>query len=155
GRRECMHAPSSVTRARKRGSARALVASCVIGAVCLPAAIAVPASVADAASESAPITRAVYGQTSPANAPGQELYLQRVVIQPGAKLPEHFHEGTQIATVQSGVLTYNVESGEAIVTRAGGRPATVKAPSVVRLRKGDSLVETQSVVHFGSNQGKK
>jgi hypothetical protein len=150
-----MHARISVTRAQKRWSVRARIALCAIGVVGVIAPIATAASMAGAASDTEPITRTVYGQTSPENAPGQDLYLQRVVIQPGAKLPEHFHQGTQIATVQSGVLTYNVESGEAIVTRAGGKPATVKAPSVVTLRKRDSLVETQSLVHFGSNKGKK
>ena len=33
---------------------------------------------------------------------GQQLYLQRVTIAPGAKLPEHFHQGTQVARIISG-----------------------------------------------------
>src|SRR5882724_10366122 len=53
------------------------------------------------------ITRTPLGEASPVNAPGQELYLQRVTIGPGAKLVEHFHQGTQVARVLSGVLTYN------------------------------------------------
>src|SRR4029450_10723693 len=37
------------------------------------------------------VTRVELAQGSPANAPGQELYLQEVRIAPGAKLPTHFH----------------------------------------------------------------
>jgi len=101
------------------------------------------------------ITRADLGSTAPANAPGQELYLQRVTIAPGAKLPEHFHQGTQVARILSGVLTYDIASGTAAVTRSDGTTETVKAPATVTLERGDGLVETQGLVHHGSNQGKK
>src|SRR5437879_6558152 len=53
------------------------------------------------------VTRTPLGEASPANAPGQKLYLQRVTIAPHAKLAEHFHQGTQVARVISGTLTYN------------------------------------------------
>ncbi len=101
------------------------------------------------------IIRADLGSTAPANAPGQELYLQRVTIAPGAKLPEHFHQGTQIARILGGVLTYDIASGSAVVTRADGKTETVDAPATVTLEKGDGLVETQGLVHHGSNRGKK
>src|SRR5262249_30327109 len=91
----------------------------------------------------------------PANGPGQELYLQRVTIAPGAKLPQHFHQGTQVAHIRTGVLTYDVESGTAAVTRANGKTETVNAPATIKLRPGDGLIETQGLVHFGSNQGKR
>src|SRR5262249_22611082 len=86
---------------------------------------------------------------------GQTLYLQRVEIAPGAKLAEHFHQGTQVARVMSGVLTYNVVSGSVSVTRAKGTTATVTGPRVVELRAGDSLVETQDLVHYGSNRTRR
>ncbi len=101
------------------------------------------------------ITRAELGSAQPANAPGQELYLQRVTIAPGAKLPEHFHQGTQVARVLSGVLTYDIASGTATVTRANGTTQTVPAPATIKLRPGDGLVETQGLVHHGSNAGRK
>jgi hypothetical protein len=123
-----------------------LLAACTVG---------LAAHVAVAASAKEPIQRIVYGQTTANNAPGQELYLQKVVIAPGAKLAEHFHEGTQLATVRAGVLTYNIVSGEAVVTRPGGKPKTVAGPNVVTLRTGDSLVESNSLVHYGSNRGKQ
>jgi quercetin dioxygenase-like cupin family protein len=101
------------------------------------------------------ITRTALGSALPANAPGQELYLQRVTIAPGAKLPEHFHQGTQVARVLSGVLTYDIASGTATVTRANGSMETASGPTTIKLRPGDGLVETQGLVHHGSNAGKK
>jgi quercetin dioxygenase-like cupin family protein len=95
------------------------------------------------------------GKAQPANAPGQELYLQRVTIAPGAKLAQHFHQGTQVARVVAGVLTYDVVSGHALVTHANGTSETVDAPATIKLRPGESLVETQGLVHYGSNAGKK
>jgi hypothetical protein len=105
-------------------------------------------------SSSNGITRTELGSASPANSPGQELYLQRVTIAPGAKLPEHFHQGTQVAHIISGVLTYDIASGTAAVTRANGKTQTVHGPATVKLRRGDGLVETQGLVHHGSNAGK-
>jgi hypothetical protein len=130
--------------ARLLAGTLSLLAACTVGL----------AHVAGAASDKEPIQRIVYGQTTANNAPGQELYLQKVVIAPGAKLAEHFHEGTQLATVRAGVLTYNIVSGQAVVMRPGGEPKTV-GPSVVTLRTGDTLVESSSLVHFGSNRGKR
>lgn len=123
--------------------------------VLLAAAVGSAAAVAGGAPSTEPVVRTVYGTTAPVNAPGQELSLQRVVIAPGAELPEHFHEGTQLATIRAGVLTYNIVSGEALVTRAGGRTHTVVGPGVVSLRQGDTLVEPESLAHYGSNRGKK
>jgi mannose-6-phosphate isomerase-like protein (cupin superfamily) len=110
---------------------------------------------AGAASSNEPVQRTVYGTTDPLNAPGQTLSLQQVVIAPDETLAVHFHEGTQLATVRSGVLTHNVVSGTAQVTRADGSIDSVDGPSVVTLRKGDALVEEESVVHFDANKGKK
>jgi hypothetical protein len=139
-----MHARTRTTRLL--AGTVLLLAACTVG---------LAADVAGAASDKEPIQRIVYGQTTANNAPGQELYLQKVVIAPGAKLAEHFHEGTQLATVRAGVLTYNIVSGEAVVTRPGGEPKTVAGPSVVTLRTGDTLVESSSLVHYGSNRGKR
>jgi quercetin dioxygenase-like cupin family protein len=106
-------------------------------------------------SSSNGITRTELGKAQPANAPGQELYLQRVTIAPGAKLAQHFHQGTQVARVLSGVLTYDVVSGQALVTHTDGTSETIDAPTTIKLRRGESLVETQGLVHFGSNAGKR
>jgi quercetin dioxygenase-like cupin family protein len=97
------------------------------------------------------ITRTPLGQASPANAPGQVLYLQRVTIAPGAKLAEHYHQGTQLARVVSGVLTYNIVSGTAAITHKTGQMEDRVGPAVVHLHPGDSLVETAGLVHYGAN----
>jgi hypothetical protein len=97
------------------------------------------------------VTRTPLGEAAPANAPGQTMYLQQVTIAAHAKLPEHFHQGTQVARVISGTLTYNIVSGTAAVTRAGGKTEDVAGPNKVLLHPGDSLVETSSLVHFGAN----
>jgi hypothetical protein len=78
-----------------------------------------------------------------------------VTIAPGAKLVEHFHQGTQVARVVSGVLAYDIATGRATITHANGRSETVAAPATVKLRPGESLVETPGLVHHGSNAGKK
>src|SRR5262249_42868141 len=101
------------------------------------------------------ITRTVLAQASPSNAPGQVLTLQRVRIAAGAKLAEHFHEGTQVASVRSGVLTYNIVSGTAAVTRSSGKSEQATGPKTIELRPGDSLVETAHLVHYGANRTKK
>src|SRR3954452_13322950 len=124
-----------------------------LGALATTASAADPPSTTTTASNG--ITRAPLGQASPANAPGQVLYLQRVAIAPGAQLAEHFHQGTQVARVVAGVLTYDIASGSATVTHVDGRTETLTAPAAVKLRPGESLVETQGLVHHGSNAGKK
>jgi hypothetical protein len=97
------------------------------------------------------VTRTPLGEATPGNAPGQTMYLQQVTIAGHAKLPEHFHQGTQVARVISGVLTYNIVSGTAAVARAGGKTEDVAGPNKVLLQPGDALVETSSLVHFGAN----
>ena len=97
------------------------------------------------------ITRTILSVTRPANAPGQVLYLTRVRIAPKSKLTEHFHDGTQIATVQAGVLTYRITSGSTVITRANGTTRTVTGPTTVRIRAGESLVEGAGLTHYGAN----
>lgn len=97
------------------------------------------------------ITRTILSVTRPANAPGQVLYLTRVRIAPKAKLAEHFHDGTQVASVQSGVLTYRITSGTATITAANGTARTVTGPKTVRIKAGESLVEGAGLTHYGSN----
>jgi quercetin dioxygenase-like cupin family protein len=100
------------------------------------------------------ITRTILAQAIPGNASGQTLYLEEVRIAPKAKLATHLHEGTQIASVRSGVLTYNIISGTVTVTRADGSTKDVAGPATVQLRRGDAITETPTVVHYGANKGK-
>jgi hypothetical protein len=134
---------------------RAFVALVFLGVLASGASAAAQTTTpTSGSSKNSGISRTDLGSASPANAPGQELYLQRVTIAPGAKLPEHFHQGTQVAHIISGVLTYDIASGTAAVTRANGKTETVSAPATIKLRRGDGLVETQGLVHHGSNGGK-
>ncbi|MBV9412947.1 MAG: cupin domain-containing protein [Acidimicrobiia bacterium] len=110
-----------------------------------------PAKPAPVPAPGSGVTRAPFGEAAPANAPGQRLYLQQVTIAPHAKLAEHFHQGTQLARVMSGTLTYNIVSGTAAVTRADGKAEDATGPTTVFLQPGDSLVETASLIHYGAN----
>jgi hypothetical protein len=123
----------------------ALVVVAVVGA----------AVAAYAAKEKEPIRRVVYGTTEPQNSPGQSLIMQTVEVDPGAALPEHFHEGTQLATIKAGVLTYKVVSGSVLVMHPDGSTETVSGPGEVKLRVGDTIAENEALVHYGANEGKK
>ena len=100
-----------------------------------------------------PTVREELAETAPANAPGQRLYLQRVTIQPGARLDTHYHDGTQVARVVQGTLTYDIVEGTAEVARKDGTVETFTAPDSITLESGDALTETSDLVHFGSNGG--
>ena len=141
------------TRTRYSHSRAALVVG-VVG-LCIGAAFGIGNVVAGAAAKPEPVTRTILGETEPSNAPGQDLTLQQVTVQPGAQLPTHFHEGTQVASIRAGVLTYTIESGSATVTHAGRDPEMVVAPATVTLKPGDGLIETASLVHHAANKGKK
>jgi hypothetical protein len=133
------------TRAWWRVLLVALVAFGVVGA----------AVAAYAAKEKEPIRRVVYGTTEPQNSPGQSLIMQTVEVDPGATLPEHFHEGTQLATIKAGVLTYKVVSGSVLVMHRDGSTETVSGPGEVKLGVGDTIAENEALVHYGANKGKK
>ncbi len=96
----------------------------------------------------------ILGVAEPQNAPGQTLLLQDVRIAPGAKLAQHFHQGTQLARVVKGTLTYTLDSGSAIVTKQGGTPTTVTGPKTITLAAGDVLVENAALLHHAQNKGK-
>ncbi len=87
----------------------------------------------------------------PPGAPGRTLTLIRYTIAPGAKLTPHIHPGIQLAAIDTGTLTYTVESGTATVTRAGGDTEAVTGPATITLGPGDSVAEPDGMVHFGAN----
>ena len=100
------------------------------------------------------VTRVILGVAEPQNAPGQTLLLQDVRIAPGAKLAQHYHQGTQLARVTKGTLTYTLDSGSAIVTKQDGTPSSVTAPKTITLAAGDVLVENAALLHHAQNKGK-
>lgn len=97
-------------------------------------------------------TAELLGEASPGSAEGQTLYLQRVTIHPDQQLPTHYHQGTQIGYIESGVLTYVIETGTARVVRADGREESFGGPITIELHEGDYIVETQDLVHYGANE---
>ena len=88
----------------------------------------------------------------PPGAPGRTLTLVRYAIAPGAQLSPHVHPGVQLASIESGSLTYTVETGTATVKRASGATEEVTGPSTTILGPGDAVTETGDMVHFGANQ---
>ncbi len=103
-------------------------------------------------------TREILVQTPAPDAPGFDLYLMRVDVPSGAVLAPHTHPGTQGAHIDRVVLTYTFISGSATVVRAatrGGDPTseTVNAPTTIKLRKGDVVIENPQLVHEAANNG--
>jgi hypothetical protein len=111
-------------------------------------------------SEVAPTAiRNALAQTSRVQgAPGRTMVLSRVVVEPGAVLATHRHLGTQIARIQSGVLTYTVRRGSVVVRRG----ESDQGPTVVRrivagqtgaIHGGEWIVEQPSDIHEAANRG--
>jgi quercetin dioxygenase-like cupin family protein len=104
------------------------------------------------------VTRTVLIGATPDNAPDQSLQLARYVILPGTMLPAHIHPGTQIASIQSGDLTYYVLTGTAEIHRnsAGATPGPVEwlpAGASTVLHPGDAVIEREDMIHYGANLG--
>lgn len=92
-------------------------------------------------------------ETDPPAAPGRTLTLIRYTIAPGAQLPAHVHPGVQLASIQSGSLSYTVVSGTATVKRAAtAAPEAVTGPTTITLGPGDEVEEKGDMVHFGANR---
>ncbi len=128
----------------------ALIAGATLGAL-LPSAFG--------NGEAAPTTiRNALAQTGKVQgAPGRELILSRVVVEPGARLATHHHLGSQVARVASGVLRYTVRRGGIVVRRG----ESDRNPRVVRriragqtgsLRAGEWIVEQPSDIHSAANR---
>jgi quercetin dioxygenase-like cupin family protein len=111
-------------------------------------------------AETAPtVVRKALAQSEQAQgAAGRTLALSRVVIEPGAKLALHHHLGTQVARVQSGVLTYTVERGGVVVHRGEsdqhpGTVRSIKAGQTGLIHAGQWIVEQPSDFHRAANNG--
>lgn len=99
-----------------------------------------------------PVVREVLVSSESAEAPGEELALVRYTIAPGAVLPVHTHPGVQMASVESGTLTYHVvDNGEVLVTRADGTEESFGPGETVVFTVGDSWVEPEGMVHYAEN----
>ena len=133
-----------------------LTALALAGAVALGAVL----PVAFGQSEEAPtaIRNALAQSDRVQGAPGRTLVLSRVKVEPGAALALHHHLGTQVARIQSGVLTYTVRRGSVVVRRGESdqEPETVRsiaAGQTGRIRPGQWIVEQPSDIHQAANNG--
>lgn len=113
-------------------------------------------------SEVAPgaLRNALAQTSSVQGAPDRTLVLSRVKVDPGAKLALHHHLGTQVARIQSGVLSYTVRRGAVVVRRGESdrHPEvvrTIKAGQTGRIRAGEWIVEQPSDIHQAANNGQK
>lgn len=82
------------------------------------------------------------------------------MIPPGGEIALHHHGSTQVAHVDSGALTYSVESGSVKVWRgpADDEPElvrTISAGQCGRISAGEWLVEQPSDHHRAANRGEK
>jgi quercetin dioxygenase-like cupin family protein len=96
----------------------------------------------------------------PEGAKGRTLGLSRVVIPAGAQLALHHHQGTQVAYVDSGTLTYTVESGGVEVRKgpADGDPKLVRkidAGQTGKIKAGQWIVEQPTTHHSAANRTDK
>lgn len=137
--------------------ARVALAAAVVGTLLLGSTVratAGPRAAGDVHHDRG-VTRTVLASVAPPNAPGTSLSLTRVRIAPRTSLAEHTHDGTQVARVDRGVLTYEIVSGRAVVHRADGTRKSYTAPKKVKLRPGDVVDELPGMVHRARNAGGK
>lgn len=74
------------------------------------------------------------------------------IIPAGAVLPVHRHPGDQMATVESGRLTYHViEHGCVSVNRADGTRDIVNPGDMTTFDVGNSWVKLIGMVHYAEN----
>jgi quercetin dioxygenase-like cupin family protein len=105
------------------------------------------------------VTRAPLAQsTKVKGVKGRTLGLSRVTIPPGGTIALHHHEGTQVAYIQAGVLTYTVQRGSVTVRTGPADNARVvrriAAGSTGRIAAGQWIVEQPGTVHRAANKGR-
>jgi hypothetical protein len=89
---------------------------------------------------------------NPVGANGRTLGLSRVTIPAGVLLPLHYHEGTQVAYVDAGILRYSVKSGHVQVMSgpASGSPKllrTIGPDQSGDIKASQWLVEQPTTIH--------
>lgn len=120
-------------------------------ALCLSATVSLAACGDLPASDAKPV-REILAKGDTPNAAGNTMYLQRVTVPVGVALALHFHEGTQVAYIEKGTLSYHVERGSAFAT-VNGKPITVTGPADIELPAGSTLVEPSTDIHRATNRG--
>ena len=96
----------------------------------------------------------------PEGAKGKTLGLSRVTVPPGAELALHHHDGTQIARIDKGTLTYTVVEG-AVEVRKGAADENpklvrkIKAGQTGEIKAGQWIVEQRTDHHQAANRSDK
>ena len=96
----------------------------------------------------------------PEGANGRTLGLSRVTVPAGAELALHHHEGTQIAYIDQGTLTYTVVEGAVEVRKGPADGDTklvrkIKAGQTGKIKAGQWIVEQPTDHHMAANRGDK
>jgi quercetin dioxygenase-like cupin family protein len=96
----------------------------------------------------------------PEGAKGKTLGLSRVTVPAGAELALHHHEGTQIAHIDKGTLTYTVVEGSVEVRKGAADEdpelvRKIKAGQTGKIKAGQWIVEQRTDHHQAANRGKK
>jgi quercetin dioxygenase-like cupin family protein len=132
--------------------------SLLLSAVALIAAGAVVAHVIAHSGGSTVKRTALAQSTKVRGASDRTLGLSRVTIPVNGTIALHHHEGTQVAYIQSGVLTYSVKSGGVTVYSGPADHPTVErkiaAGQTGQISAGDWIVEQPSTIHRAANNGK-
>ncbi|HKO38697.1 MAG TPA: cupin domain-containing protein [Solirubrobacterales bacterium] len=128
-------------------------------AAILSLAVLLPGALAESAEAPTVVRNALAQSSAVKGAPDRTMVLSRVEVEPGAKLGLHHHLGTQISRVESGVLTYTVRQGSAVVRegesdRQPRLVRTIEAGQTARIRPGQWLVEQPSDIHEAANRGR-
>src|SRR5436190_5584020 len=127
----------------------------ILVAISLVAAGAVARYVIAQSGGATAVRTALAQSTKVKGAKGKTLGLSRVTIPAGGTIALHHHEGTQVAYIQSGVLTYTVKSGEVtVMSGAANDPAIIRKISggqTGKIRAGQWIVEQPSTVHQAVN----
>jgi quercetin dioxygenase-like cupin family protein len=88
---------------------------------------------------------------------GRSLGLSKVTIPVSGKIALHHHEGTQVASIQSGVLSYTVKSGSVTVMDGPADMATtvrqIKSGQTGKIRAGQWIIEQPGTIHQAANNG--
>ena len=93
----------------------------------------------------------------PEGAKGKTLGLSRVTVPAGAELALHHHEGTQIARIDKGTLTYTVVEGSVEVRKGAADEdpklvRKIKAGQTGEIKAGQWIVEQPSDHHRAANR---
>jgi quercetin dioxygenase-like cupin family protein len=131
--------------------------SLVLSAVALVAAGVLVGRVIAQSGDSTVVRTPLAQSTTVKGAAGRTLGLARVTIPAGGTIALHHHEGTQIAYIQKGVLTYTVKTGSVSVMSGPADAATVVrkigAGKTGKIRAGQWIVEQPSTIHQAANNG--